>query len=577
MHIFRIAKKLLFMLRDRQGISLGGLFALMLIGGLLEIASVSLIIPYIKAVMNPDDIMKNKYVGLICSSWGIADSKTFLMITACVLGCIYIFKSLYLLLEYHIQYKFVYNNMVITQKKVLSGYLHKPYEFYMSANSGEIIRIINTDISISYNLLLSVLTLCTESIVSFMLVIALFIIAPYITMCISFALFFLLLLMVNFIRPIVRKAGKEHQAAVAGMNQCVIQSVNGIKEIKMLGKEKYFCEQFERNGKHFAFAIRKNQILNMSPRILLEGLVVSIMFAVIAFLIASGSKIENVAPALSAVAMTAIKLLPAASKISSGLSSAAYAEPMLDKVVESLNSIDEYLEVNHLNDNYEHITLNNSIILENITYRYPGTNKDVICDGCLEIKRGESVGFVGESGSGKTTTVDIICGLLSPKSGRILVDGIDVENEIGAWQREIGYIPQNIFLIDGTIKENIVMGESETDEERVWKALEEASLSEFVKSLPDGMDSRVGERGVRLSGGQKQRIGIARTLYRNPSVLIFDEATSALDTETETSIIDSIYNLRGNKTLIMIAHRLSTLEKCDAIYRVSNGKIIRER
>ena len=225
------------------------------------------------------------------------------------------------------------------------------------------------------------------------------------------------------------------------------------------------------------------------------------------------------------------------------------------------------------------ITFNQQIELSNINYQYPTGKTDVLSDACLSIHKGESVGIVGASGSGKTTAVDVLLGLLRPQNGKVLVDGTDIQLDMDGWLKQIGYIPQSIFMLDGDIRENVVFGlpKREIDDVRVWEVLKEAAIDDFVRTLPEGLDTQLGERGVRLSGGQRQRIGIARALYSDPEVLFFDEATSALDNDTEAAIMDSINHLQGSKTMVIIAHRLSTIEGCDHIYRVENGKIEKER
>ena len=281
--------------------------------------------------------------------------------------------------------------------------------------------------------------------------------------------------------------------------------------------------------------------------------------------------------------MAAVRLLPAASRISGCLSQVAYGEPAVDKLIENLKDAEEFDRslITHPDEEKERSirVLTDSIRMKGIRYRYPSGSEDVLHDADIEIPKGTSVGIVGASGAGKTTAVDILLGLLQPQNGQVLVDGTEIHMDMHGWYAQIGYIPQTIFMLDGSIRDNVAfgLGQEEIDDEQVWMALREASLEDYVRSLPEGLDTQIGERGVRVSGGQRQRIGIARALYTDPAILVFDEATSALDNETEAAIMDSIDHLHGTKTMIIIAHRLSTIENCDVIYRVEAGKLEKER
>lgn len=559
----------------------------MVIGGFLEMLSVSLILPFMNAVMSPDETMRKWYVKLFCDIFNIDTATRFLVVLSFVLGIVYILKNVYLILENNYQYRFVYGNMFSFQSKLLNAYLHRPYEYYLSADSGEIIRIISDDTMQTFQLLTYLLSFFTELIVAVILIGTVFFITPYITICIAVVLIFVLFVINFFIRPRMRKAGAKNQKAYAGMNKWMLQSIQGIKDVLVMGKEDYFQSKFDEHGKSRVEALRKNNILESIPRFLIEAITMSTMFILVGIMIYRGQEIETMIPILTAVAMAALRLLPSVNRMSSSLAGISYREPMLDKMIENLTNISgDVMPVhtstaNDCNSDREKTKISpmkKSLRLSSITYQYPQGECDVLSGAELTIYDGESVGLVGASGAGKTTAVDIILGLLQPKSGQVLVDGVDIRNDMPGWLSQIGYIPQMIFMLDDTILANVAFGEEPSDvsEQNVWSALEEASLDEFVRSLPNGLDTEIGERGVRLSGGQRQRIGIARALYRNPGVLIFDEATSALDNETESAIMESINNLHGRKTMIIIAHRLTTIENCDKVYRVENKTIILE-
>lgn len=588
MSIFRVTKKFSSILSDHQKLRIMELAVLMFFGGLLEMCSVSLVLPFMNAVMEPEATMEKWYARLVCGLFGIEDPRVFLLFAAILLAFVYVAKNCYLLFQFNIQYRFVYGNMLSMQNRVLDNYIHRPYEFFLTASSGEIVRIVNTDIPNTFYLLTALLGIFTEAVASGLLVATIAHIASFITLCMAAVLLAVLLLINQVIKPRLRRAGIRLQESGAGMNKWLLQSVQGIKELKIMSKEEYFQENFDIHGRAYVESTRKNAILSITPRFFIEAASMSTMFLIIALLIYRGGNLVAIVPMLTAISMAAIRLLPSVNRISSGLANISYYEPMLDKLIENLKEIEDGYgsfggtEADGAKDVEKSAKLpsiQNEICFNKITFRYPSAETDVLSDASMTIRRGESVGIVGGSGAGKTTAVDILLGLLRPEKGQVLVDDIDISADMKGWHGQIGYIPQMIFMLDDTIRRNVSFGEEDGDisDERVWRALEDAALADYVRSLPEGLDTEIGERGVRLSGGQRQRIGIARALYRDPAVLVFDEATSALDNETEKEIMESIQHLQGQKTMIIIAHRLTTIESCDHVYRVENGKIRLER
>ncbi len=583
MSVFRITKKFGKILSSHQKLRIIEMTVLMILGGFLEMLSVSLMMPFINVVMNPEKMMQKWYIKTFCNILHIHSSQTFLAVLAVVLAVIYILKNMYLMAEYNIQYRFVYRNMFMMQRQLLQNFIYRPYEYFLNADSGEVMRIVGSDTSSSFNLLTTLLGMLTELIVSFMLIAAIFIISPVTTICMALALTGMLLTINYAIRPVLRKASLDNQKASAGMYKWLLQSIEGIKELKVMNTQDYFLDNYSRYGDILVRTSHKNQTLAIFPRFFIEAASMGIVFLAVGLLIYRGSSLEILMPVLTTVAMAAIRLLPSINRISGALSAIAFNEPMLDNLITTLEGLgeDEYVRENV----YEHaaekerrtvVPLQKEIDFQRITYHYPNSSVRVLDQACMKIMYGESVGVIGSSGAGKTTAVDIILGLLCPQKGQVLIDGVDIRQNMEGWLSQIGYIPQMIFMLDGSIRENIAFGEErkQVKDSDVWRALEQASLSDFVKSLPEGLDTEIGERGIRISGGQRQRIGIARALYRNPGVLVFDEATSALDQETEASIMESIQRLHGKKTMIIIAHRLSTIEACDHVYRVEDGKIV---
>lgn len=587
MSIIRVIKKFQKILSTHQKLRIAELAVLMVIGGVLELCSVSLVLPFMSAVLNPEEVMGKWYVQSVCNMFGIESASTFLIFLSIVLAVIYILKNIYLLFEYDLQYRFTYGNMLVMQRRLLHNFIHRPYEYFLKVNSGEMIRIVNTDTADSFYMLTVLLEIFTETIVAIMLLIGIFVITPTITMGMAAVLLIMLFVIMRTIKPVLYKVGLENQASAAGMNKWLLQAIQGIKELKIMNKEKFFQENFETYGSSYVNSLQKNQILLIVPKFFIEAISMSTMFIIVALLIYNGSSLETIVPMLTAVAMAAMRLLPSINRISNSMGAINYREPKLDKLMEYLAEIEDRNESHPADDkershevrSREEKPFEENIKLEQVSYHYPDSDVNILEAADLKIKKGQSVGIVGPSGAGKTTMIDILLGLLKPGGGRVMVDGIDIEKDITNWHEQIGYIPQTIFMLDDTIRANVAFGIEKKDilDENVWESLEEASLADFVRSLPEGLDTEIGERGVRLSGGQRQRLGIARALYYKPDVLIFDEATSALDRETEAAVMESINKLHGQKTMIIIAHRLSTIEKCDHIYKVENGKIELER
>ncbi len=579
MSVFRVVKKFKAILSKHQKLRVVELGVLMIIGGLLETCSVSLMLPFMNLIMDAEATMNNPYVKIICDFLNIDSARNFLVIVAVVIALIYLTKNVYLLLQNNIQYKFVYNNMFEMQKTLLHKFINRPYEYYLKVNSGEIIRVINTDTNSTFQLLSTVLSFFSEIVVSLMLIVAVFIITPYVTIAIGSLLVIFVVVINNGLKGIIHNAAVESIAANAEMNKWLLQAIQGIKELKVMQRETFFEDNFNKNGKKYVSSIRKNYVLSIVPRFIIEAVSMCSIFIIIAVLIYNGMDLETLVPQISAIAVAALRLLPAANRAANYLALITYNEVSLDKLIENIDVITENIDSSSEKPlkSINELKLCKTIELNNISFKYPEGEKLLFENANMVINKGDSIGIIGASGAGKTTAVDIMLGLLNAESGSVLIDGVDIKNNKAAWLSQVGYIPQMIFMLDGTIRDNIAFGDKNVTDEKIWKALKEASLDEFIMSLPEKLDTEIGERGVRLSGGQRQRIGIARALYTNPSVLFFDEATSALDNETESAIMESVNNLKGSKTMIIIAHRLSTIENCNAVYKVADGKIIKER
>lgn len=579
--MIRITKKMLQLLNAKQKWALMGIMILMFIGALVESLGVSLVLPLVTSVMNESGWNMTWYSRLICGLFDIQTREIYIEILLLLLIAIFITKNIYLIFEYYIQYSYTAKNRYSMQKQMMKKYLHKPYVFYLSSNSGEIMRIINSDTQATSSLLISLLQYYMEIIVGIGLFITIFLISPMITMVLAIVLLAEVFFIIRVMKPTMRRIGKQMLSERALVNKWILQALNGIKSIKVSDTEKFFEEKYNEHALNVVEIDRKNQTLNKMPQAIIEAVTVVGVLGVVLIMLEGGIELIDIIPALSAFVVAAMRLLPSVNKISNGMNTAIYNEPTLDNVLKNIrdeNDVDISFCDNLIvsKESNTQIKFKNNVYLKNVTFSYPGSASPVLENANLKIYKGQSIGIVGTSGAGKTTAVDIMLGLLKPQSGQVVVDDINIEENMRSWLSCLAYIPQQIFLMDDSIKANVAFGKNkaEIDEEQVWNAIREAQLESFVKTLSKGINTSIGEAGVRLSGGQRQRIGIARALYNNPDILFFDEATSALDSETEAAIMESINQLRGNKTLIIIAHRLTTIEKCDLVYKVENGKIV---
>lgn len=557
---------------------------LMLIGAFLETLSVSMLLPLVTAIMQPDVILENKYAGLVCNVLDIHSARTFIIVVICGLIVLYILKNLFLLFEYYVQYRFIFNNRFAVQNRLLDAYTQRPYEFFLNANTGEFVRIVTGDVAVAFELLATLLSFFTEGMISIALVLTIFIIDPMIAGLTAVILMAVMLGVYFGIKPKLKKQGLKSQHGQAEANKWILQISAGIKEIKVRRKESFFNSQYRKYGKQVLEANKIYSVWQNTPRLIIETFTIVGVLLVIVFLLLNGREIETMLPQLTAFAMAAVRLLPSINRISTALNAITYQEPSVDTVIENLKKVEnwerqasqEQLLQEEINETFG---LKKEICLQQISYQYPNSNRLVLDNVDMSIPIGKSVGIIGTSGAGKTTVVDLILGLLPPHSGAILADGRNIEECYWQWLDCIGYIPQSIYMMNDTICANVAFGieKEKIDEKAVWHALEEAHLAEHIMTLPEGINTEIGESGIRLSGGQRQRIGIARAIYHCPQVLIFDEATSALDNDTEAAIMESIRELKGKKTIIIIAHRLTTIEDCDMVYRIENSKIERVR
>ncbi len=581
----KIYSKLKVLLDRKQKSQMVGIVVLMLIGGVLESLGIAMIAPVMQVVIDPEKVQESSILSAIYNLFNLTSTTQLAAIIMVSIILVFIIKNVFLYFMNVVQLRFVYTNQFATSRRMMINFMQRPYEYYLNADTTVIQRNITSDVNNLYALILSCLQLTSEIIVFVCLVAILLSQDARMTLTIATLLVIVLLVIKFVIKPVMVKAGKDNQDYYSGLYKWIYESVTGIKEIKVAAKENYFINGYADCGAGYVNAVQKYNLYNSTPRLLIETIAIAGMIGYMLFVMAQGTSLTSLLPQLTVLAAAAARLLPSANRINNYLTSIAYFEPFLDNVSENLQDEIHDKSISYNSEDYrsksevDKLPIRESIKMEDITYKYPNTDKFILDSADMEIPVGKSVGIVGTSGAGKTTIVDVLLGLLEPEKGRILADGVDVKTNYKGWLKNIGYIPQTIFMTDSTIRKNVAFGvpEDEIDDNKVWQALSEAALDEFVKELPEGLDTEIGERGIRLSGGQRQRIGIARALFEDPEVLVLDEATSALDNDTEAAIMDSINRLHGKKTLVIIAHRLQTIEKCDMIYRIGDGKAVRDR
>lgn len=574
----RLAEQVKYIFDRKQKVQLIWLLFLVIFTTFVELLGVTAIMPLIEVIMDAESIQKTPYLKAIYDFGGFESASSFLIFLAVVLIVVYWLKNFLTAVSYNFQYKFTFSNQKRMAHKMLECYLSQPYYFHLSHNSAELIRSINTDIVMMFQGILSMLQFGAEMLVCIVLGGYLFIKDPQIT-------FIIILFMLGFVIFFAKKfksylsyIGEEDRKYAAGIVKWLQQSFGGLKETKIMHRERFFLNKFSEDYSKWADLEKIYRNLQMIPKPIMETLCITAVMLAIIIKIMNGADGAYFMTTISAFAVAAFRLLPSFNRITNYISVILFNFPAFEAVYNDLKKIEEISGKKYaLTDKDEEVlALNDSIYIKDVSYKYPSGDSFVLEGVNVEIPKNKSVALIGPSGAGKTTLADLILGALEPTKGKIYIDQTDAFENLSAWQKNVGYIPQSIYLMDDTIRNNIIYGaDTDVDDERLMRAVEEAQLKEFIESLSEGLDTEIGERGIRLSGGQRQRIGIARALYSNPQVLVLDEATSALDNDTEKAVMEAIDSLAGTKTLIIIAHRLSTVENCDIKYEVRDGKAFR--
>ena len=553
------------------------LLFLILLSSVMELLGVSAILPLVESVITPEVLETNKTYKMIMEMIGASSPRAFIMMMSIILAFVYVMKNVFLIWMKHKELEYLCLNRKKIAVNLMDCYIHQEYNFHVNTNVAELERNVSSDVVNFFEVVQKMLDLITEMMVCTLLIIFLAITDFWMTVIMGLLLGVLLGGLVITLKGRLRKLGERTRDVAVLRTKWFLQSFQGIKEIKAGHKEEYFRGKYEQTYEEYARMTIQQSLINYIPKPIAEMLCISGVLLFLAVRVMLGNDLSRFVSVLSVFAIAAFRMLPSFNRISGDLTQIMFNKPSVDALhddLEQMNALNE-IRSKGLEGTKKKVLIREAIDIDHITFAY-SSKPDVVVlnDVSLKIPARKSIAFVGPSGAGKTTLADIILGIYTPDAGSILADGKDIREEMDAWHRSIGYIPQTIYLIDDTIRANIAFGipEKEIDDAKVWDALEQAKLADFVREQPEGLDSNIGESGVKLSGGQRQRIGIARALYGDPELLIMDEATSALDNETESAVMDAIYHLSGKVTMIVIAHRLTTIKNCDEIYRIQSGK-----
>ena len=575
-----ILKRLSYLLSAHDKRNAGILFVLTWIGALLDVVGVGAIPAFVGVISMPDKLLEYEPVRYVYDLLGMTSAADMVMWAALGLIVVFIVKNGYLVFLTYIGARYKSGRRVSISNRLFRAYLRSPYTFHLQRNTATLLRNTNGESGSVISGVLSPIMAIAQEVLTLTFVFVLLIVwEPIVTLVVFGAMGAITVAFYRATRSKMSEYAEEAKHHRKLSVQAVNQGLGGFKDARILGREKFFLQSYKESTWFQAEADRYKSVIAALPRMFLETISVTGILGVSALFVAQDRPVEEIVPTLALLGVAVIRLMPSFQKISANINSLQWGQKSLDAVYDDLAELDaQEAEFRARQEKDGSVAFEREIQFDRVSYQYPEQEDYALQDVSLAIPKGTSVGFVGPSGAGKTTIVDVLLGLLDPSGGRVLIDGKDIQGRMVAWQRRIGYIPQSIYLTDDTVRGNVAFGmdEDEIDDEKVWAALEAAQLREMVESLPEGLDAVVGERGVRISGGQRQRIGIARALYHNPEVLVMDEATSALDNQTERQFVEALEQLQGSHTLVVIAHRLSTVRNCDTLFMLDEGRLVAE-
>ena len=572
-----MVKKLRYVFDRKDKMKLVGLAILMIIGSVLELLAVAVFNPFIEVLMQTSSIEDDSFLKLFFAHIHLNGIEQYLVVLSALIAVIYLVKNIYLSFLQNVILSFSYTTRMNLATRLLTTYMNEPYTFHLSKNIAEMQRCLQSDTSQFMSLINSCLQLTVEMVTCLALAAYLFHTSHSITVVIGVLLLLCIGLFFMISKKVSSRLGRQNENYNAKLFQWINQTLGGIKELKILQREENFIDSYKTNYKKLIWGARVNELIAALPKYIVETVaMVGLVFAIIIKLLFGHGALETFIPQIAVFAVAAFRLLPSVGRVNAYINSIMYNKASLDMIYDDLKEIDsEPVQEIEWQEKKEKWIFTKGVTVEHVSYHYPDSDVEVLHDISLEIPKGKTVALIGPSGAGKTTLADIILGLLPPVSGVVRMDQHNVYENLRSWREKLGYIPQSIYLSDDTIRNNVAFGiyEAQIDDNAIWKALEKAQLKEFVQGLEKGLDTYVGDRGVRLSGGQRQRSGLARALYHDPEILVLDEATSALDSSTEQAVMESIESLQGLKTMIIIAHRLTTIKNADLVYEVSGGNV----
>lgn len=550
------------------------MLGLIILGGLAETIGIGVILPFATILLDQTSVEKYPIIKTITEVPWIGGYRRFIAILCVGLVLIFILKSLYMFFLIYIQNRFTLNRQIDMSRKLFQSYIYKPYEYFFHKNTAELQRNVNVLVgSVIQGMLMTGLSLLTELMVVVCIMVLLLIIDPISSVSIIIVLGGITALYYIFVKKKLNSIAKKQQTYGIGMVKSVNEGLGGIKDVKILQREESFISRYNENGRGFAKTTATYNIISQSPRLLIETVAICGLLIIVVINALRNPDMGASLPTIALFGMAAIRIMPSMNRIVGYMTTVRFSTTHFEMIYDDLKeagsgSTRRYEEV-------KKTEFTKNIEIHGLKYRYPGTESVVLENVELTIDKGLSIGIMGSSGAGKTTLIDLLLGLLEPEKGEILIDGKNIMDNLEGYRKNIGYVPQEICIIDDRIAANVAFGvpEDDVDLDKVWAVLRTANLADYIETLEDGLDTKVGESGMRLSGGQRQRLGIARALYDDPDILVLDEATSSLDTESEKAISDAMINVGHAKTMIIIAHRLNTLDKCDAIYEIIDSRI----
>lgn len=554
------------------------MLVLSLLAAVFEMIGVSVILPLMQVMLQPDELWDKWYVRDVTGILHVETSTGLVFLICFLVILVYIIKNVYFVFYSYVTTCYANKIKKELSVRVLQAYMQQGYLFFVNHNSGRLLQGMGGDVSSVYAIVNQLLILLSKGLTIVCIGAFILVQTPQLALCLAVLVVFCFVLIQLIFRKSMRKYGVLQRKYSWNSQQISLEAIRGSKEILVMNRQKHFVNLFRENTEKLNTAALRVDMGARTPAYIIETICITGLLLIVGVMYGQTDDKVKMISQLSAIAIAAFRILPALGGISSSVNSIMYNMPALSAAYETLSQVKE-LEKNFVIEektikNVDRIEFKNTLELKNIIFSYPNSSVKVLNGINLSIKRGQAVAFIGPSGAGKTTLSDVVLALLQPQSGKIFMDGQDI-SELGTnWNRLVGYVPQTIYLMDNSVRKNIAFGyrEEDIDDEKVWKALEMAQLKDFVEGLPEGLDTYVGEYGVRFSGGQRQRMAIARALFSNPDILILDEATSALDNDTENAVMEAIDALQGIKTLIIVAHRLSTIRNCDVIYEIKDGK-----